>query len=137
MAVMPDQIDFSEYQARIFKPVALTKYRWCQGMGHRYQDPTCPGRGLTELAKNVQIIRGGRNPLSNLYGCPKGCTLDVDGENYVLSEHLYQVCRLCFHDKYEAAVQVMDIPTGFKAMQIVHEQLPSSESSEDWIKVAN
>ena len=31
----------------------------------------------------------------------------------------------------------MDAPTSCKAMQIVHEQLPSSESSDDWMKVAN
>ena len=97
-------MEFGEYQARIFKPIALTKCRQCQGIGHRHQDPTCPGTALTELAKNVQIIRGGRNPLSNLHGCPKGCTLNVDGENYVSSEHLYQVHRLCFHDKHEATV---------------------------------
>lgn len=57
--------------------------------------------------------------------------MDLDSEKYVSSEHLYQVHRLWFHDKYEAALKVTDMATGFKAMQIAHESLPSDESSEE------
>ncbi len=68
--------------------------------------------------------------------CPEGCTSDLDGEKYVSSEHLYQACRLHFHDKHEAAIKVTDAATGCKAMQIAHESLPSDESSEEWNRVA-
>ena len=69
---LPEILKVGEYKARIFKPIVLTKYKYCGETGHKHFDKSCAALAPPEMADHVIAIRGGRNPLSNLHICPAG-----------------------------------------------------------------
>ena len=121
---MPGETTIAGFSARIFKPLALTKYCHCGEVGHKVSDLVCPGRAPSEVAAIVEPIRGGRHPLSNLHACPEGCLLPDGQYDFPTAEHHYQFKWLHFHNKLDESYRVLEAETGFQVMKIAHQVLP-------------
>ncbi len=81
-------------------------------------------------------VRGGKNPLSNLHMCPKGCEFQVGMQVFNSSEQMYQHKRLSFHDKYEEASKILSMDNAFEVMKYSYEVLPSEKVQEEWLDMA-
>ena len=105
----------------------------CQKEGHWATDDVCEARAPRDIQDSVEVFRGGKFPLSNLHKCPEGCRLvDVDGKEFLLSEHHYQRAKFIAHDKTDDMEKLMVKESPFKVMQLVQQVLPDSNLSEDW-----
>ncbi len=66
---LPDVIEIAGYHGRVFKPAALRRCHQCSEVGHKATDKSCPARVPEGLQGNLEIVHGGKNPLSNLHNC--------------------------------------------------------------------
>ncbi len=86
---LPQTIDVGEYTARVFKPVIMMKCHRCGNTGHKSADLQFPAIALKKVIDMVET-QGGRNQLSNLHNCPKGCAFKDGLHEFHSSEQHYQ-----------------------------------------------
>ena len=65
-------VQIDDFYACTVRPVTFNHYSQCQNVGHRASSGECPAWTLEDVAKSVQVFRGGTDLLSNLHVCPEG-----------------------------------------------------------------
>ena len=100
-ATMPEMLDVGEYITRIFKPPAMMHCRHCGEPGHKASSLACMALAPKMIENTVEIIRGGKNPLSNLHSCPEGCEIQDGQHNFPSAEHHFQFKYLRFYGKLD------------------------------------
>ncbi len=108
----------------------------CQEAGHKAVDMACPSRAPDGLQVNLEIVRGGKNPLSNLHNCEDGCLIQDGQYDFSLSEQHYQFNCLRSHGKIDDSYQILEVDSGFQAMKIAETTLPKDEEKPEWKLVA-
>ncbi len=120
------------YQARVIKPVALSRCSRCQQLGHKASSPDYPTRAMPEVQDSIQVFQGGADPLSNLHVCPEGCTWIVEGIEYNSMEKEFQHNKLLTHNLKDEAAEILDyenpLEITFHSHELIHDE------SESWIK---
>ncbi len=104
----------------------------CHEVGHKASDKNCPALAPAGLQDDLELIYGGKHPLSNLHNCPDGCEIKDGQYDYGSSEQHYQFGRLCSHSKDDVAFCVLEADSGFQAMKIAEQALPKDEESDEW-----
>ncbi len=85
---------------------------------------------------DVEVFRGGGNPLSNLHVCLEGCEIKDQGISFPSSEHHYQFKKLKHHDMGEQAYLLLLEANSFKAMKKAKELIPDDKTSDEWKAMA-
>ena len=125
-------ISIDGYQARVMKPVALSKCSRCQWIGHKASLPDCPARAPPEVSDSIQVFCGGADPLSNLHMCPEGCTWTLEGVEYDSVEKEFQNNKLLMHDLQDDAGEILEFTNSMEIMQHSWELI--QDKSEAWTR---
>ncbi len=107
-AALPEKIEIGRVFGRIFKLVALSCCWYCQEVGHKAFDKTCPALALDGMQDNLELVHGGKHLLSNLHNCPEGCEIKDGHYDYSSSEQHYQFGQLHSHSKDDVAFHVLE-----------------------------
>ena len=133
---LPDSVEIAGLRRRVIKPAAMRWCHCCGEIGHKALDPSCPARAPEGLQGNLEIVHGGKNPLSNLHNCEENCVIKDGQYDFTSSEQHYQFNRLHFHGKIDASYRVLEVDLGFQAMKIAKSALPKDEEKPEWKDVA-
>ncbi len=128
---LPATLEVDSMMSQIFKPIALTKCKYCGQTGHQLGDTKCPAKAPDTIMDEVEAFRRLGNPLSNLHICEHGCEIKDKGMSFLLSEHHYQYKKLQCHDLGEESVHLVMETDLFKVMKQAKELLPDDKISDD------
>ena len=133
---LPDSVEIAGICGRVIKPAAMRWCHHCGEIGHKATDPSCPARAPEGLQGNLEIVHGGKNPLSNLHNCEENYVIKDGQHDFTLSEQHYQFNRLHFHGKIDASYRVLEVDSGFQAMKIAESALLKDEEKPEWKDMA-
>ena len=111
--VLPDVTDIAHHKCRIFHNTQKLACKRCKHTGHSTTDTElCEAYNNTQ---NITTIRSPNNPMSNFYPC----TLNIYGEQFRSSEHVYQWKFARHIGREDLADDILHAPTAGKAKEIV------------------
>ncbi len=89
VSALPDSVEILGFCRRVFKPVSMRSCHHCNEVGHKAADEICPARAPEGLQGNLEVVHGGKNPLSNLHNCEEGCLIKDGQYDFSSSEQYY------------------------------------------------